>query len=142
MVTLVISRQEDGDKLIASLAYLASRLRKADIVAKFEHRFVPRDRMKIHRVQKRAIQVEDSGFRQFDILHRESITNIARSLEVAGDELVPILWERFNDNARRRPWPTCDFPRMASSCVGAGKNGSLAYRLALHVWHPMTREAT
>src|SRR5580700_4417170 len=51
MVTLVISGLEDGDKLIASLTYLASRLRKAHVVTKLEHRFVPRDRMEIHRVQ-------------------------------------------------------------------------------------------
>jgi hypothetical protein len=62
MVTLVISGLEDGDKLIASLTYLASRLRKAHVVTKLEHRFVPRKRMEIHRVKKRSVQVEDRGF--------------------------------------------------------------------------------
>jgi hypothetical protein len=125
MVTLVISGLEDGDKLIASLTYLASRLRKAHVVTKLEHRFVPRDRMEIHRVQKRAIQVEDCGFCQFDILHCVSFTDIA----VSG-----LRWRRtgsktfgeINDNVPRpRLGRQCDFsPRWRVRVMGPGKIAS------------------
>jgi hypothetical protein len=50
-------------------ADLASNLIEAHIVAELEQSFLPGDRVEIHRVKKRAVQVEDSGFRHFKVLH-------------------------------------------------------------------------
>jgi hypothetical protein len=43
---------------LSSLSYLASNLFEAHLVAELKHSFLPCDRVEIHRVQKRALQVE------------------------------------------------------------------------------------
>ena len=53
-------------------SYLASSLFEAHIVAELEQNFLPCDRVEIHRVQKRAVQIEDSGFWQLTVLHGRS----------------------------------------------------------------------
>ena len=52
-----------GNELVSTLADLASSLFEAHIVAELNHGFLPCERVEIHRVQQRAVQVEDSGFR-------------------------------------------------------------------------------
>src|ERR1700675_2242904 len=47
--------QEGGNELVSALTYLASGLFEADVVAELHHRFVPGDRMKVHRVQESAV---------------------------------------------------------------------------------------
>src|ERR1700729_3624092 len=42
---------------------------KPHIVAELKHGFLPCERVEIHRVQQRAVNVEDSGFRQLKVLH-------------------------------------------------------------------------
>jgi hypothetical protein len=42
------------------------------IVAELEHGLLPCDRMEVHRVQKRAVQIEDSGLWQLTVLHGRS----------------------------------------------------------------------
>ncbi len=37
-------------------------------MAELDHRFVPGDRVQIHGVQKSAVKIEYSGFRQFNTL--------------------------------------------------------------------------
>jgi site-specific recombinase XerD len=44
---------------LSALAHLASSLFEAYLVAALEHRFLPCDRVEIHRVQKRAVLVEN-----------------------------------------------------------------------------------
>jgi hypothetical protein len=51
------------------LAYLASHLLEVHIVAELEQSFLPCQRVEIHQVQKRAVQIENSGFRQPTVLH-------------------------------------------------------------------------
>ena len=63
---------EDGNEFVSPLAYLASSLFEAHIVAELEQSFLPCDRVEIHRVQKRAVQVEDCGFRQLTVLRGRS----------------------------------------------------------------------
>jgi hypothetical protein len=58
---LLVGGQEDGNEFVTPLAYLAAGLLEAHIVAELDHGFVPGEGMEIHRVQKRAVQVEDSG---------------------------------------------------------------------------------
>jgi hypothetical protein len=41
---------------------MASHLFKTYIVIKLEHGFLPSQRVEIHRVQMRAVEIEDSGF--------------------------------------------------------------------------------
>lgn len=44
-----------GNELVAALADLAAGLLEADVVAELVHRFVPGERVEIHRIQKRAV---------------------------------------------------------------------------------------
>ena len=62
VVSLFVGGQEDGDELVSPLAYLGSSLLEADIVAELEQSFLPCERVEIHRVQKCAVNVEDSSF--------------------------------------------------------------------------------
>src|SRR5882757_1152962 len=64
--------RKTGMSLSPPLAYLASSLFEAHIVAELEQSFLPCDRVEIHRVQKRAVQVEDSGSWQLKVLHGRS----------------------------------------------------------------------
>ena len=59
--------QEGGNELVSALAYLASGLFEADVMTELHHRFVPGDRMKVHRVQESAVQVEDGSFWQVEV---------------------------------------------------------------------------
>jgi hypothetical protein len=68
VVSLFAGGEEDGNELVSPLANLTSSLFEAHIVAELDHRFVPGERVKIHGIQKRSVQVEDSGFRQFKVL--------------------------------------------------------------------------
>ena len=69
VVPLFVLGQKDRNQLVSPFSDLAPSLLEAYIVAKPDHRFVPCDRVQIHRVHKRAVQVEDSGgFRQIKVL--------------------------------------------------------------------------
>lgn len=73
MVPLLVRGQEDWNELVTTLADLAPDLFEADVVSEFDHGLLPGERVKIHRVQKRAVQVEDRCFRQFKLLQRASL---------------------------------------------------------------------
>jgi len=68
VVSLFVRGQEDGNELVSALADLASHLFETYIVTKLEHGFLPDQRVEIQRVQKRAVEIEDSGFWQFTFL--------------------------------------------------------------------------
>jgi hypothetical protein len=63
VVPLFVGGQEDWNELVAALSDLASRLLEGHVVTELRHRFVPGKGVEIHRIQKRAVQVEDRGFR-------------------------------------------------------------------------------
>ncbi|WP_247444236.1 hypothetical protein [Bradyrhizobium sp. 197] len=65
MISLFAGGQEDRNELVSALSDLAASLFVAHTVAELDHRFMPSERVKIHRIQKRTVQVEDGGFRQF-----------------------------------------------------------------------------
>lgn len=69
MVPLIVDGQKDGNELVSAFTDLASNTFETYVVAKLEQSFLPCQRVEIHRVQKRAVQIEDSGFRQLTALH-------------------------------------------------------------------------
>src|SRR3978361_44640 len=54
VVALLVSGQEDRNELVSPLAYLASDLVEAHIVAELEQCLLPRQRLQIQRAQKTA----------------------------------------------------------------------------------------
>lgn len=69
MVPLIVDGQKDGNELVSAFTDLASNTFETYVVAKLEQSFLPCQRVEIHRVQKRAVQIEDCGFRQLTALH-------------------------------------------------------------------------
>src|SRR6185295_16505873 len=55
--------QEDWNELVAALSDLTSRLLEAHVMTETNHGLMPCQRVKIDRVQKRAVHVEDRGLR-------------------------------------------------------------------------------
>ena len=62
MIILLCVVQEGGNEFVTALTYLAAGLFKADVVTELYHRFVPGKRMKVHGIQKSAVQVKMAAF--------------------------------------------------------------------------------
>ena len=109
VVPLFVSGQEDRNELVAALADLASSLLETHIVAEAHHRFVPCECVQIDRIDERAIQIENCGFRQLKLLHGQNDQTLRTSrLKACSSPLRP--WTNSNERGT-----TANGPRIGTA---------------------------
>ena len=143
VIPLFVGRKEDRNQLVSSFADLASSLVEAHIMTELEHRLLPCEGVEVHRVQQRAVQVEDRGFRQFHILQvLRCCSRLLRALLFRLFLLLerhdhPLTWK---DNPTRRRLFLAQQLSLQPTAVGASQIDPL--RRILKQPHVGTSRAT